>query len=74
MTGVREWIERARSERWGILIDLLFAILWVTAVDVFFQFVDGPTWAYYLFMLTGIAVYFGLLWNFELAHRLQQEK
>lgn len=67
MTGVREWVETAREERWGILVDLLFAIAWVTLVDVLFQVVQGPTWAYYMMMLTGVVVYFALFWNFELA-------
>lgn len=67
MTGAGEWLETAREERWGILVDLLFAIVWVTVVDLLFSALEGPTWAYYLLMLTGIAAYFAFVWNLELA-------
>ncbi|WP_222919444.1 hypothetical protein [Natrinema sp. SYSU A 869] len=67
MTGVREWIATAREERWGMLTDLVFAILWVTAVDIVFRVLEGPDWAYYMFMLAGVVAYFGLLWSYDLA-------
>lgn len=67
MTSPGEWLETAREERWGILVDLAFAIVWVTAVDSLFQAVEGPTWAYYLLMCTGIVAYFAFVWNLELA-------
>ncbi len=43
----------------GMATDLAFAVVWVTLVEVFFAFVDGPQWAYYLFMVAGIVAYFG---------------
>lgn len=43
----------------GLLTDLAFAVVWVTIVEVFFAVVDGPQWAYYMFMLAGIVAYFG---------------
>lgn len=69
MTPVREWVESAREERWGLLVDLTFAIVWVTLVDLIFRVVEGPTWAYYMLMLAGIVAYFGLFWNIELAKK-----
>lgn len=72
MTGVREWLETAREERWGILTDLAFAVVWVTVVDLLFRVLDGPDWAYYMFMLAGIAAYFGLIWSFKLATSQQK--
>ena len=71
MTGVREWIESARADRWGLLLDLAFAIGWVTLVDLLFRVLEGPTWAYYMFMLAGIIAYFGFIASLELA--TQQE-
>lgn len=62
-----EWLETAREERWGMLVDLAFAICWVTAVDLLFRAVEGPTWAYYLLMVTGVVAYFAFVWNLELA-------
>ena len=67
MTGVRQWLAAAREEKWGMFVDLVFAIAWVTMVELIFRFIDGPTWAYYLLMLSGIVAYFGLVWNLELA-------
>lgn len=43
----------------GIATDLAFAVVWVTLVEVFFVLVEGPRWAYYMFMLAGIVAYFG---------------
>lgn len=67
MTVVREWLETARNERWGILTDLAFAVVWVTLVEVLFQFVDGPTWGYYLCMVSGIVAYYALITSASIA-------
>lgn len=67
MTGIREWITTAREERWGLLLDLTFAILWVTMVELLFTVFEGPDWAYYMFMLAGVVAYFGLVWSLEAA-------
>jgi hypothetical protein len=34
MTGAGEWLRTAREERWGILTDLAFAVVWVTLGEV----------------------------------------
>ena len=67
MSGVREWLETAREERWGLLADLAFAVIWVTVVDVIFRVLEGPDWAYYMFMLAGIVAYFGFFASLKLA-------
>lgn len=72
MTDVREWIATAREERWGILTDLAFAVVWVTLVELINYFLKPPTTVYYLLMLAGIVAYFGFLWNFDLATSQQQ--
>lgn len=69
MSDVRKWFLTAREQRWGILTDLAFAVVWVTLVEALFTVVDGPTWAYYMFMLAGIVTYFGLIWSVSLATR-----
>lgn len=56
-----------REHRSGMMSDLVFALVWVTIVEIFFNFVEGPQWAYYLFMLAGIVAYFGFFWSLELA-------
>ncbi|ELY47717.1 MULTISPECIES: hypothetical protein [Natronorubrum] len=73
VTPVREWIATAREDKWGVIVDLVFAIVWVTMVDLIFQVIDGPTWAYYMLMLAGIVAYFGLFWNLELAKGSQEK-
>ncbi|MDF9746340.1 hypothetical protein [Natrinema salsiterrestre] len=73
MTDVREWIATAREERWGILTDLAFAVVWVTLVELINYFLEPPTTVYYLLMLAGIVAYFGFLWNFDLATSQQNQ-
>ncbi|SEN80213.1 hypothetical protein SAMN05216388_100585 [Halorientalis persicus] len=63
--------DHVREHRSGMVSDLLFALVWVTIVELFFRFVDGPQWAYYLFMLAGILAYFGFFWSLELARERQ---
>ena len=72
MTSVREWIESAREDRWGLLVDLAFAVVWVTMVDLLFRVLEGPDWAYYLLMLSGIVAYFGFFASLELARSERQ--
>ncbi|MFC6718563.1 hypothetical protein ACFQGT_01190 [Natrialbaceae archaeon GCM10025810] len=74
MSGVGEWLETAREERWGVLVDLLFAIVWVTLVDLLFEVVPGPTWAYYLMMFMGVVAYFAFVWNMDLARKWSQSE
>jgi hypothetical protein len=59
--------EYVRKNRSGMFTDLVFAIAWVTLVNVIFAVIDGPQWAYYMFMLAGIIAYFGLVWSLEIA-------
>ncbi|WP_255170003.1 hypothetical protein [Natrononativus amylolyticus] len=67
MTGLREWVETARRERWGMFVDLVFAVVWVTMVDLLFRVLEGPDLAYYGFMLAGIIAYFGFVTSLEAA-------
>ncbi len=67
MSRIGEWVRQAREDRWGLLVDLAFAVGWVTLVDLLFSLLDGPTWAYYMFMLAGIVAYFGFVASLELA-------
>ena len=71
MTDIREWLETAREERWGLLADLAFAVIWVTVVDVLFRVLEGPDWAYYMFMLAGIVAYFGFFASLKLARSVR---
>ena len=60
------------ENRFGMVADLLFALVWVTGVTIFFDVVDGPQWAYYLFMAAGIPAYFGFFFSLELALESQE--
>ncbi|AEH37159.1 hypothetical protein [Halopiger xanaduensis] len=73
MSGVREWLQTAREERWGILTDLAFAVVWVTIVETINYLLGPPTLVYYTLMLAGIVAYFGFVWNFELATERQKQ-
>lgn len=63
--------DHVREHRSGMVSDLVFALVWVTIVEGFFSVVDGPQWAYYLFMLAGVVAYFGFFWSLELAREMQ---
>lgn len=49
----------------GLATDLVFAIVWVTFVEALFALVEGPQWAYYMFMLAGVIAYFGFFASVE---------
>lgn len=55
------------ENRRGMLGDLVFALVWVTLVNAFFQVVDGPDWAYYLMLAAGVVAYFGFIYSLQLA-------
>lgn len=57
--------EHVREHRSGMLVDLLFAIAWVTVVTVVFDLLQGPQWAYYLTMFGGVIAYFGFFASLE---------
>lgn len=59
--------EYVREYRHGIVTDLVFAVAWVTLVNVFFRFIDGPTWAYSRFLAAGVVAYFGVVRSLEAA-------
>lgn len=55
------------ENRRGMLGDLVFALVWVTLVNAFFQVVEGPNWAYYLMLAAGVVAYFGFVYSLQLA-------
>lgn len=59
MTGIDKIRDYVRENRSGMVVDLVFAVVWVTMVSVIFDVVQGPRWAYYLFMFAGVLAYFG---------------
>jgi len=42
----------------GMVYDLVFAVVWVTAVTVLHGALQGPQWAYYLLLIAGVPAYF----------------
>ncbi len=54
-----------------MVADLAFAVVWVTVVSLLFEVVDGPQWAYYLFMLAGVGAYFAFFWSLRVAREQQ---
>ena len=59
--------EHVREHRSGMLVDLVFALAWVTAVSVLFDLLGAPRWAYYLAMAGGVVAYYGFFWSLEAA-------
>ncbi|WP_336345011.1 hypothetical protein [Halalkalicoccus ordinarius] len=67
---ITDRIQKHVSEnRTGMVYDLVFAIVWVSAVSFLFEsvFTSAPTWAFYMFMLAGIPAYFGFFISLNLA-------
>jgi hypothetical protein len=62
------------ENRRGMVGDLVFAVVWVTLVNLFFRVVDGPTWAYYMFMAAGIVAYFGFVFSVEAAAQADERR
>lgn len=56
-----------REHRSGMVVDLVFAVGWVTMVSVLFSVLDGPQWAYYLCMLSGVVAYYGFFASLTIA-------
>lgn len=48
-----------QNHRDGMVVDLAFALCWVTAVTILFDLLQGPEWAYQLCLLSGVIAYFG---------------
>lgn len=65
-----------RDNRQGMVHDALFALGWVGFISILFDFVfvSAPTWAYYLFLLSGVPAYFGFFWSLEIAKAQQAER
>ena len=52
--------EHIREHRFGMVVDLVFALAWVTVVTVVFDLLPGgPRWLYSLTLLGGVLAYYG---------------
>lgn len=63
--------DHVREHRTGMIADFVFALLWVTLVSLIFEVVDGPQWAYYLLMLSGVVAYYGFFASLAAARERQ---
>ncbi|MFC7019264.1 MULTISPECIES: hypothetical protein [Haloarcula] len=55
-----------REHRSGMVVDMVFAIAWVTVVTVVLDvLMSAPQWLYYLTLLGGIVAYYGFFWTLE---------
>jgi hypothetical protein len=65
--GLLETIgKHVEEHRSGMLVDLVFALTWVTVVTVVFDVILGaPQWAYYLALAGGVVAYYGFFWSLE---------
>ena len=67
MTFTQRLKTHVQENQTGIVFDLLFALAWVGLVSAIFGVVDGPQWAYYLFMVAGIPAYLGFTYSMAVA-------
>ncbi len=72
------WLARIGNQIYenkdGMLFDLVFALAWVTLVSAFITLVDGPTWARYVLLASGIPAYFGFVYSLELAKEHEKDR
>ncbi|MFC7026532.1 hypothetical protein ACFQJ5_01315 [Halomicroarcula sp. GCM10025324] len=55
-----------QEHRSGMVVDMVFAIAWVTVVTVVLDVLMGaPQWLYYLTLLGGIVAYYGFFWTLD---------
>jgi hypothetical protein len=59
------------EHRGGMVVDLAFALAWVTLVSALFQVIQGPNWAYQLCLAAGVVAYFGFFTSLSLAKEQQ---
>lgn len=66
--GVLGTVRRhVHEHRDGMVVDLVFALTWVTVVTVLFDVLQGPGWAYQLCLAAGVVAYFGFFTSLSLA-------
>jgi hypothetical protein len=61
-----------RDNRRGMVVDLAFAVVWVTVVTVVFDVFSGPRPIYYLTLLGGVVAYYGFFWSLAVARERQR--
>jgi hypothetical protein len=59
--------QHVHEHRDGMVVDLVFALTWVTLVTVLFDVLQGPEWAYQLCLAAGVVAYFGFFTSLSLA-------
>ncbi|WP_433634666.1 hypothetical protein [Halomicrococcus sp. NG-SE-24] len=63
--------DHVREHRSGMVVDLAFAVTWVTVVSALFDLLQGPAWAYHLSLAAGVVAYFGFFASLEVARDAQ---
>jgi hypothetical protein len=66
--------DHVREHRSGMLFDFVFAVVWVTLVSLLFDVLQGPQWAYYLALASGVAAYYGFVWSLSAAKEAQADR
>lgn len=65
-TGITARVrDHVREHRSDMVVDLAFAVGWVTVVTALFEFLQGPQWAYHLCLFAGVVAYFGFFGSME---------
>ncbi|WP_338730076.1 hypothetical protein [Haladaptatus sp. DJG-WS-42] len=68
LATVRNHVQNHRD---GMVVDLAFALCWVTGVTILFDVLQGPEWAYQLCLLSGVIAYFGFFASLSVAKQKQ---
>lgn len=65
--------DRVSENRRGMLVDLVFAVAWVTVATVIANALHAPDYARYLLLGAGIPAYYALFISFDVLEQQQQE-
>lgn len=57
--------DHVREHRSGMVVDLVFAVVWVTLVSVVFGLLGAPQWARYLALFGGVVAYYGFFGSLD---------
>lgn len=68
--GLREHLHEHRR---GMAVDLVFAVVWVAGVSALVELLQGPQWALYLLLASGVPAYFVFVASLGMARDGKQD-
>ncbi|MFP4188431.1 MAG: hypothetical protein ACOCRA_00095 [Halobacteria archaeon] len=64
--------DHVTENRRGMLVDIVFAVVWVTLATVIANALQAPDYARYILMLAGIPAYYALFISLDVLEQQQE--